>query len=424
MNVLVLGGGLAGLSAAAKLADKGHRITLLEASPKLGGRTYSFYDRETGTFIDNGQHIMMGCYDKTLQFVKMIGAEDKLEIQDNLDVVLLKRGGEKFELQTKSSLHPFNLMKGLMDYKAISINDRLKVIDFFLDLAFVKPDDLLDLTVEKWLMEKGQSYEAIKSLWEILAIGTLNSSTKTAAASSFCTVLKAMFLRDNFSSKIILPKSGLSQLFCEPAEKYLNEHGASVQTSERVVELNSSNGRITEVITNRSSYTNFDCIVSALPLYALTKISKDIPDFLSKLNLKYSPIINTHVWLKNNIMDERFTGLIGSDFHWIFNNGTHLTVTTSAAEELVNLTDRELEEKLFDELQSYLPVFSPNLVVICKTIREKKATFIPSTDTEKKRMIIGHSHANIRLAGDWINTGLPATIEGAVSSGFKAAESI
>ncbi|MEJ2618419.1 MAG: oleate hydratase, partial [Ignavibacteriaceae bacterium] len=168
---VVIGGGLAGLSAAVFLADSGIKVEVIEASPKLGGRTYSFLNKSKSDVIDNGQHILMGCYKDTLDFIRLIKAENNFYFQKQLKVNFLKENSELFRLKAYNLVYPFNLLSALLNYKAISFIDRIKLLKFFAKL-FLYPDDRLNkLTVYQWLKQEHQTKESIKSFWEILSVG-------------------------------------------------------------------------------------------------------------------------------------------------------------------------------------------------------------------------------------------------------------
>ena len=270
---LVIGGGLAGLSAAVHLVNNGFSVKLIEASPKLGGRTYSFLNKQNNDVIDNGQHIMMGCYYDTLELLKIIGASDRAKIQDNLEVNFIKRSGELFPLRSGSGIFPLNLLKGIMKYGAVGLKDRLKIIDFFVDLIFCEPSDLSDLTVAQWLERERQDEEIIKALWDILAVATLNTTIDKACAELFARVLKEVFLTTEEASKIVLPLGGLSTVFCEKAEEFILAKGGDISVSEKAVEFVYENKLLKKVITDKDTYTGFDYVISAIPFHAVEKIN-------------------------------------------------------------------------------------------------------------------------------------------------------
>ncbi len=423
-KVLVAGGGIAGLSCAAYLAEGGWDVTVIEASPKLGGRAYSFMDEKSGDVIDNGQHIMMGCYENTLDFLKLVSAEDKVTVQDNLRVAFVDREGNEHYLDATSGNYPLNLGKSILKYSALTLKERLKVLDLFIDLIFVQEDDIIDLSVREWLEQEHQDENTIKALWEILAIGTLNSRIDEASAAVFVSILKRMFLGGNDATKIVLPNVGLSEMYCKQSADFIRKKGGSIKLSERVAGIIKNNGRL-DVKTSKEIYSDYDFVVTAVPVHSLNKIEgiEDVID-CSKLIMKYSPILSVHLWLKENIFQEKFYGLIDSPIHWLFNHGSYISLVTSAAYDLTGLHEEELINLIYKELPKNFPVFFPEIVLSYKIIKEKRATFVPSSENVKTRNRITTANGNIILCGDWTEPMLPATIESAVMSGRKAASRV
>ncbi len=422
---IIAGGGLAGLAAAVMLLKNGVEVHLLEASPKLGGRTYSFKDDNINEPVDNGQHIMMGCYTETLKFLEIIGASENVEVQKNLSLKFVKRGGEIFELATQSDLYPLNLTRAIASYKALTIKERLKVLDLFLDLYCIEEEDIQDMTVAEWLESEGQDKNTRDALWDILAIGTLNSKCEKASASLFAAVLNRVFFTGNDASKIVMPRTDLSRMYVSPAEEFIKNNGGTISVGERVISFGHEEENITEVVTNKNEYRDFDCIVSAVPHYSLVKIlDSGVNESINNIDFTYSPIVSVHLLLSTNPFESELYGLIDSSIHWLFNHDKYVSLVTSAADKLVEMDEESIKNEVFLQLKNYFPVFSPDFVLNWTIIKEKRATFIPSPDVESQRKRINSPFRNLFLAGDWTNTSLPATIEGAVQSGFSVAREI
>jgi hydroxysqualene dehydroxylase len=421
-NIVVIGSGFAGLSAASFLANKGFKIELLEASPKPGGRAYSFVDNETGVAIDNGQHILMGCYNESLNFFKLIGAEKKLIKQSHLSINFVKKNFELCPLLASNSLYPFNLIIAVLKYSAISFHEKLLLIKFFAKIYLYSDKDLKGLTVLQWLLIEKQSANLIQSFWEILAVSSLNTDIKKASAKIFAEVLKKIFFSGNDASVIILPTLGLSETYCDDALRFIGEKKGSVSFSEAVITLNVQDNVIKEIITTKRIISDFDYAISAIPLYALKKIVTE-KIFLPNLKFDYSSILTAHLFLKENKFIDTFYGLIDSPVQWIFNKGTHLTVVISNADKFMDILQEEIIELILNELKEYI-LLERNEIDTYKIIKEKRAAFIPSNDILDKRSSSYTPFKNLFLAGDWTDTGLPATIESAVKSGRLAADTI
>ncbi|MBA4406214.1 hypothetical protein C0389_02970 [bacterium] len=420
-RVIVVGGGFAGLSTAVYLSENDFQVTLLEASPKLGGRAYSLSSKANNDIYDNGQHILMGCYEETLAFLNKIEALDKLNFQHSLSIPFVHPNGSVYKLNSPKYLYPFNLLIGIMNYKVLSFKERFKIIDFFLDLMCCASCDLKNKTVAEWLSCKKQSENSKKAFWEILVVGVMNTTIEKASAEMFSDVLKAIFLNGNTSAAILLPSVGLTQLYVEDSMRFINKRNGVIKLSEKVVSLETNKNEITKLVTNKNSYENFDYIVFTVPPYALERIFSESNEHFEPLKFHYSPIINVHFWLMQNSFKEKFYGLIDSKIHWVFNHGSHISLTSSAAEELVLLEDSEIKKLFSSELEKYFPIFHKEIVTDSIVIKEKRATFVPDIASNHVRNNFSYSTGKMMIAGDWINTGLPATIESAVLSGKIAA---
>jgi squalene-associated FAD-dependent desaturase len=421
-HVIVIGGGFAGLTAAAYLVKNNFNVTLLEASPKLGGRAYSFLDKDSNTVLDNGQHILMGCYEETLKFLSLIGADKNFNYPDKLEVNFVKEGNIVRHLKCITKFYPLNLLLGLLKFKALSFADRLSLLKVFLKLPFIKINEFTGMNVKEWLEKENQTPAIKDSFWKILAVGALNTSIEKASAKVFIDILKKIFLKGNKAATIILPKHGLSESYCKYAGEFILKNGGEFILSEQVEQFVISGGRITEVHSSNKVYLDFDFVITAVPAFALSRILNDdvnfdIPDF------DYSSILNIQIWVRQNSLPEGFFGLINSPVHWVFNKGTHLNVVISDANDLVSMSDDELIMMIKKELQKFF-LLEPGMISGYKIIKEKRATFIPTDDVIDKRPAQKTSIKNLILAGDWVDTGLPSTIESAVKSGIVAAEII
>lgn len=443
---IVIGGGFAGLSAAAYLAANGVKVTLLEASPKSGGRAYSYTDKSSGDIVDNGQHILMGCYKETLAFLKLIGALKNFYFQKTLNVNFLKSKSEKFTLRTSLVFYPLNLLIAILNFKAVSIRERIGIVLLFLKLIFTNSKNLKNISVEDWLKQIGQSENAILCFWGIISIGTLNTSVQKASAEIFADILKKIFLNGNRNSKIILPAKGLSESYCHDAVSFITGNSGEVRLSESVDRIRFSGKKIISLGTSSGEITDFDYVISAVPHYALLRI-KGSEEF-NNPNFIYSSILTFHIWLSDdhaqlvsksspqNKFPERvrnetskstqrndFFCLIDSRVQWVFDKGTHLTLVISDADDLIKKNDDELKTIAISELIKFTHLSATDIKDV-RILKEKRATFIPSSGIIDNRPSTGTSYENFFLAGDWVNTGLPSTIESAVMSGKMAANSV
>ncbi len=423
-KVAVIGGGLAGLSSAVYLADNNFTVHLYEVSPKLGGRASSFLFTPTNDFTDNGQHLMMGCYDYTLDFINKIGSIDSLSIQDNLLINFVEKNGNEHKLDASKLFYPFNILSALAGYKVINWVERLGIIKMMLKLFFYPTDILSELTVREWLVKEKQSERVQKVLWEIIAVGALNTHIEKSSAKLFAGILKQIFFRNNLSTVFILPKKNLNESFNIPAEQFIKTKNGKVHLSSRVTEILIESDEARGIVINNNEL-NYDFVISAVPFYSYLKI---IPQEYKKefelTTFRHAPILNVHLWLKDNIFNKRFYGLLNSDIHWIFNHGNYISVTISDANEWMEIENEKIVSKISSDIKEFFPQFDLSSIAYSKVIKEKRATFVPDNTSLKNRPLSKTKIKNLFLAGDWTNTGLPATIEGAIKSGKTAANEI
>ncbi len=364
----------------------------------------------------------MGCYHNTLEFLELIGGSKLLYKQDQLELLLIEEGGREFKLAASGKYYPWNLILGFLKFDAISLKEKLGLINIITELIFYRRKNQFE-TVAEFLKRNKQGENISKFLWDFLVVGALNTNSSSASASLFKFILSEIFLKGNSGSTIIIPEVPLSRLYCDLSADYILKSGGKISLSERVREFEIKNGKVTGITTGKNTYTGFNYIVSAIPLESLKDILPPSETSLD-LDLHYSPIISAHLWFHQNPFNEKFYGLVGSEVHWLFNHSDHISLVKSDAGSMINRTNAEILVIFLEELEKYFPFFKREMVLESRIIKEKKATFIPSVDSEIQREGLVSSYNNLLLAGDWTNTGLPSTIEGAVKSGKKAAEKI
>lgn len=418
---LVVGGGLAGLSAAVHLAHNNYQVTLLEASPKIGGRAYSFHDEVLDTVVDNGQHIIMGCYNATMEFIRLTSAVNRFIFQDALDITTVMPAQKMFHLSASTNAYPLNLLSGVFNYNVLNFSEQLSAVWLLVKALFPLP---VNTNLQHWLEKNGQSENANKVLWEFLAVGALNTSMQKADAAIFIKIIRRIFLHGNFASTIILPKDSLTDSFISPALDFLKSHKAPVLLSSRVAEVLRTGNRVTGVVTSSGVYNDFDEVVLAIPPHAVVKI-KGLEEVVGEIDtgFTYSSILTVHCKVAKHTLKRPFYGLIGSPINWVFVRGNMLTTVTSDANAYTGLSDNEILTLVQREILKYLGITTDKLQSH-RIIREKRATFIPNPANLQRRPSTITAAKNLFLAGDWIDTGLPATIESAILSGKMAAEAI
>jgi hydroxysqualene dehydroxylase len=451
-DAIVIGAGFAGLSAAAALAERGARVLVLEARPRLGGRATAFPDRETGERVDNGQHVLFGCYRETFRFLRRIGAEDNVRLQRTLEVPFLLPGGATSRLRCPDLPPPFHLLAGVLDWDALPLADRLRVMRLAPALSRrrgpgargqgprrrgqgTSPED----TVRDWLIRHGQGPAIRDRLWELLAIAALNQRADEAGAAPFVRVLEEMFGGDASAAAIGLPVRPLDQMFAEPAKTFVERAGGRVRVNAPArLTVRSANGRRIDAVEVRGERLEAAAILAAVPWFSLADLFGQgcpIPRVLTgtldaAAQTPALPIVTLNLWYDRPVMDEPFVGLLDSDIHWVFDKrlafgeqSSHLSLVTSAARELAPLGRDELIRRAAARLRDSLPGAASARLLRGTVVRERRATFSvapgvpirPSTETGME---------NLWLASDWIDTELPGTIESAVRAGHQAAAAI
>ena len=438
-DVVVVGAGFAGLSAAAALAEAGARVLVLEARPQLGGRATAFPDRATGELVDNGQHVLFGCYRATFEFLERIGAAGNVKRQPALELTCYDRSGQRSVLRCPRLPAPFHLLGGVLRWNAIPLGERLAALRLAPALLAARarlgtpgpPSPVGAETVHDWLVRHGQGPVLREWLWEPLAVAALNQPVRHAAAAPFVRVLAEMFSPDPAASALVLPTRPLHQMYAEPARAYITSRGGEVRTSALArVSVNGTAGLAVDV---RGERLDASVVVSAVAWHAVANLFNPAPpaELASMLRaadgMASEPIVTVNLWYDRAVLPEPFAGLPGRAMQWVFEkrmvfggSASHLSLVSSGAGSLAPLPAAELTELAAREVAEALPAARGARLLRSTVVRERKATFSLAPG-QPARPPTRTPVAGLFLAGDWTDTGLPATIESAVVSGHAAA---
>ena len=437
---VVVGAGFAGLSAAVRLASRGARVIVLESRRQLGGRATSYRDRVTGDIVDNGQHVIFGCYRETRQFLRTIGVEANLRLQPSLGVTYFDAGRGTIQFRCARLPPPLHLLGGVIEWDALSAAERLGALRLLLPLRRARlalAGDAGELahtgeTVREWLVRHGQGKRLCQLLWEPLALAALNQTVDQAEGHRFVRVLAELCGPDPTDSAVGIPSVPLEEFFAIPARRYIESRGGSVKTGA-AARVAYDDGRLLGVEAERQLYTA-QVTISAVPWHGLGRLFDPPPPPLARLlrhaaETEASPIVTVHLWFEAFVMDQPFVGLLNRTMQWVFqaqsSNGdreSHLTLVVSGAAEVAGWSNDVIIERALSDVREALPEAARGVALRhALVIRERRATFSlapgqperPRTDTVIQGLF---------LAGDWIETGLPSTIESAVVSGHRAAE--
>ena len=480
-EAIVVGGGFAGLSAAAALSERGVRVTVLEARPTLGGRATAHRDPETGDWVDNGQHVLLGCYHETFAFLRRIGSESLVNVQDDLRVDFVDLDGRRSRLSCPPLPAPLHLVAGVLAWRGLPLADRLSVLRLAPALLRAqKPQQLgtglisvpqlgtgpinsaetayegsrhgnknsarpqsgsgnstcpqfgaqFGGTVAEWLRAHGQGARLVEMLWEPLALAALNQPPGGAEARYFVRVLAQMFGRDRRAAALALPTVPLHELYAEPARAFIEARGGLVRTGApaRIV---IEQGRVAHVAV-RDERLTAEAVICAVPWFALADtIANPTPGLAATLDAASgtaaSPIVTVNLWLDRPVLDLPFVGLPGRMFQWVFDKrfafgetASHLSLVCSGGDDAVAMTNAALVERALAELGAAIPAVHDAVVRRGTAVRERRATFSLAPG-QPARPEARTDVTGLVLAGDWLSTGLPATIESAVASGHTAA---
>ena len=322
-SVLVLGGGLAGLSAAVRLAEGGRKVTVIEATRAPGGRARSFPDAASGRELDNGQHLLMGCYRETLAFLRTIDSVDGIYFQKDLSVRMVKPGGQRLSLDCPPLPAPMHLAVGLLTMRGLGVLDKIAAMRAGLVLRgeVQRPDD--NETCDSWLRRLGQTQTLRNAFWDPLIWGTLNDDPLVSSAAMFTAVLERAFLSTRDASRLGVPKVPLSRLYVDQSLAYLRARGCEVRLGEPVRALDVTGTQISGVVLKSGETLRADSVISAVPPHAfldlLTGTWPAHPVYQDIARLRTSPIVNLWFTTDRAPFSEPFVGLVGGPLHWMFN---------------------------------------------------------------------------------------------------------
>lgn len=409
-NVYVIGAGLAGLSTALHLTGQGYRVHLFEAAGHGGGRCRSFYDARLESRIDNGNHLLLSGNRSAMAYLERIGARNTLISPTNgafpfLDLI----SGDRWEVRPDPSPIPWSLLSARHRVPGAGLGEYMRA----LSLAWASPE----ATVQACLDRGGVLFERF---WEPLAVSVLNTEAEKAAAAPLWPVLKETFGRGAKACRPLMVKEGLSESFVQPAIECLAAEGAQVHFNQRLRSISLSNNRVGNLQfgDRRISLEAEDQVVLAVSPTVAQALVPDIdaPD-------EFRSIVNGHFRLPNGPRRQSLLGLVGGVSHWMFVRGEIASITVSAADALAAQSNEAIAEMLWPEICTALGLGDTPLGAN-RIVNEKRASFAQTPEQLNKRPGARTAINNLLLAGDWTDTGLPATIEGAIRSGDKAAKII
>ena len=437
---VVVGGGLAGITAALRLADAGVAVTLVESRPRLGGLAFSV--KRGDLWVDNGQHVFLRCCTADRGLRQRLGVTDQVEIQPRLDVPVRDVATGRLGTLRRDPLPvPLHLGRGLAGYPHLSLRERLATGRAAMALRAL---DLEDPALDResfgdWLRRHGQSDRAVEALWDLVGVATLNATAEESSLALAAMVFKTGLLSDPGASDIGFAKVPLGVLHDDAARAALERAGVRVLLRTRVTAVKADESGRHEVLLEgerldggEERLAQVRTLVLAVPQDAAHELLP--PGSLSEperlLELSYAPILNVHVVYDRQVLDRPFLAALGSPVQWVFDRtrhsgmtgpGQYLALSQSAAQAEIDLPVAELRRRYLPELERLLPAARGAGVTEFFVTRERTATFAPAPGSARLRPSAVTGTPGVFLAGSWTATGWPATMEGAVRSGNTAA---
>ena len=434
--VVIIGAGWAGLAAAVKLTKQGHKVTVFESAKQAGGRARSVSFNELD--VDNGQHLLIGAYTECISLMKTVGidTETALKCLPLLLTVADKSSKNKLILQAPPLPAPLHLLYALFTAKGLKFKDRIAAIKFGLYLKRNNYQLKQDISVEALFQLTQQTDILIRQLWEPLCLSIMNTPIKEASANVFMNAFKDAFTNKRKDADLLLPTTDLSNLFPNTAIQYIKNHGGEVFLKSRVEKLEINNNEITSVtakINNEMQTMKTSQVIIATAPQNLNKLItehstlKPISNNIEQFN--YEPIVTVYLqYPQETRLTQSMIGLSSTLSQWVFDRGSFcqqaglISIVISAKGEHMAMDDDTLTQTVHDEI-SILFTNKPPLIKSF-VIREKRATFACTVNINDIRPENTTDVKGLFLAGDYTNTGYPATLEGAVRSGLAAASLI
>ncbi|MGW1781259.1 hydroxysqualene dehydroxylase HpnE [Streptomyces sp. NPDC002143] len=434
-SAVVVGGGLAGVTAALALADAGVRVTLLEGRPRLGGLAFSFQRGELT--VDNGQHVYLRCCTAYRWFLDRIEGAALAPLQKRLDVPvvdLARPEGRRLGRLRRDALPvPLHLGRSLAAYPHLSLAERARVGRAALALKGLDlTDPALDATdFGSWLTAHGQSARAVEALWDLVGVATLNAVAGDSSLALAAMVFKTGLLSDPGAADIGWAHVPLGELHDRLARKALDSAGVRTEVRSRVTSISTDeNG--TWSVQVPGERLRADTVVLAVPQREAYDLLPEgaLDDVRQLLEIGVAPILNVHVVYDRKVLDKPFFAALGTPVQWVFDRthasglrtGQYLALSQSAAQDEIDTPVAELRERYLPELEKLLPGTRGAEVRDFFVTRERTATFAPAPGVGRLRPGARTRAPGLYLAGAWTATGWPATMESAVRSGVSAAD--
>ncbi|MGO9490190.1 MAG: hydroxysqualene dehydroxylase HpnE [Solirubrobacteraceae bacterium] len=431
-SVLVIGGGLAGISAALDCADAGAQVTLVEVRRRLGGAAYSF--ERDGLQMDNGQHVFLRCCTAYRELLGRLGSSDLVSIQPRLEIPVLSPGQPPTILRRNGLPAPAHLAGALARYPHLSPRERLGAARAALALGRLDPSDPDSdgIAFGRWLADRGQGPRARDALWDLIALPTLNVPAAEASLALAAFVFRTGLLSSAGAGDIGFHVATLQEIIGDPARRALRRAGVELRLGWRAERLarTESGFELSGRGAGGEESVSAGAAIVAMPHDRAGALLEPLLGVRPGEALRSSPIVNLHVLYDRQVLDGHFAAGVGTPVQYLFDRSgaagapagcQYLAVSLSGASREMEMSVGELRERYLPAIAQLLPRARPAVVDRFQVTREHAATFRAAPGTAALRPPARTALAGLALAGAWTDTGWPATLEGAVMSGHSAA---
>lgn len=426
-SVLIIGGGLAGLAASAALTSCGWHTTIIDRRPLLGGRATSIPDAESDQLLDNCQHVLLGCCTNLLHLYDQLGKADSITFHDTIH--FCDAHGHQSRMYATALPSPAHLSWSLLKFGLLNASQKAEIARAMLAIKLLGRtgrDALSNTTFASWLKSQQQSDATIDQFWDVIITSALNEHAATASAYYGLQVFQEAFLGPRTGYRMGVANVPLSQLYDKPI-------ATQVRLSTRIQQIlyDTALNRITGVQMLSGETLRADAVILATAPDAAVRMLSTLPPMHNIANrlitMEQAPIIGAHLFYDRPVMQLPHLALIGTTLQWLFRKdtaGTHIHGVISAAQDLVATDQTALSAQFDQEVRQLLPDAREAKLLRSIIIKEKRATFRPLPGIDHLRPTQKTPIRNLALAGDYTQTGWPGTMEGAVRSGYRAAQAL
>jgi squalene-associated FAD-dependent desaturase len=438
-TVAIAGGGLAGLAAGCALAEAGFRVSLFERRPYLGGRASSYQHPGTGEIVDNCQHVLLGCCTNLLDFYKRAGVQDKIRWYEKL--TFLEPGGRASEISPSALPAPLHTAPAFLRAYCLGLRDKLGISRAMAALAPSTPQDRGESFLD-WLKRYGQTEQAIDRFWKTILVSALNEDLNQISVRYAAQVVRESFLKSATAGRMGIPTVPLTDLY-STAGDYIRSRGGEIQFRAGVESFRADAADV--IVRANGLEQHFDYLVMAVSFDLLgrllpgeasaSSLAADLDQFSS------SPITGIHLWFDRQISDLDHAVLLDRTIQWMFHksrliasrsnesgdndgNGSYVELVVSCSRSLVEKSKTEIVDMAMKEAHEFFPATRVAKLLKSTVIKEVHATYSPRPGIDQYRPLAATAWPRVFLAGDWTATDWPATMEGAVRSGYLAAEAL